>query len=116
VRREGTEGEEVQAATTGSIFDESRRPPVTAKSRELERHGMTREQLRVFERHRQEAVEEAFEKLDACEEAMLRGEKVAIQFWLDQAGTLVEDYRVTRPLFTVDRVRVHDLVCLRKVQ
>jgi hypothetical protein len=71
---------------------------------------MTREQLRTFERQRQETVESAFAKLDACEIEMLRGERGAVQTWLDEAGTLVEDYRVTRPLFTVDRVSIHDCV------
>lgn len=115
-RQQGTESEHDQSAATGSIFDESRRVPAASRSRELGGHGMTREQLRAFERQRQEAVENAFAKLDACEEAMLRGEMAAVKAWLDEAGTLVEDYRVTRPLFTVDRVSIHDRVYSHKGQ
>lgn len=35
---------------------------------------------------------------------MLQGDKRAIQLWTNDAGTLVEDFRVTRQLFLTDRV------------
>lgn len=66
---------------------------------------MTREQLIEYEKNREQATITTFARLDASEESMLRGERQAVLMWLADAGTLVEEFRVTRQLFTSDRVR-----------
>lgn len=102
-----SDGEESSASRSpntlkGSLFDESR--PAPKKGRRRNGHGMTREQLIQFEKDREQIVVSTFARLEACEEAMVLGDRNAIVVWLADAAKLTEGFRVTKPLFMSDRV------------
>lgn len=96
------------ALAIGSFFNETLRKASSSKTSKQRKngHGMTREQLMEYERSREHTTVATFARLDASEESMLHGDRRAIQLWLADAGSLVEDFRVTRQLFLSDRVSV----------
>jgi hypothetical protein len=65
---------------------------------------MSHEQLVEYEKEREQTTVGTFARLDASEECMVRGERSAVELWLTDAGTMAEDFRVTRQLFLADRV------------
>ena len=95
----------------GSFFDENSRKTVSKGAKQRRALGMTREQLVEYEKNREQATITTFARLETSEESMLRGERQAVLMWLADAGTLVEEFRVTRQLFTSDRVREHLTIC-----
>jgi general transcription factor 3C polypeptide 3 (transcription factor C subunit 4) len=95
----------------GSFFDENSRKTVSKGLKQRKVPGMTREQLVEYEKNREQATIATFARLDASEESMLQGERRAVLMWLADAGTLVEEFRVTRQLFTSDRVREQSILC-----
>lgn len=94
----------------GSFFDENFRKTMSKDLRQRRVPGMTREQLVEYEKGREQATIVTFARLDASEESMLQGERRAVLMWLADAGTIVEEFRVTRQLFTSDRVREQSII------
>ena len=92
-----------ESQPVGSFFDETRKP--TASTSVAERKKISKDQLRAYEQVRQEQTLATFEKLDRTEEDMLAGNANAIHAWLSDCSDLVEEFRITRQLFTADRVR-----------
>lgn len=91
----------------GSFFDENRK----ASSRTSKDRGISREQRNEYERQREKTTLATFARLDAAEDTMLQGDRRSIQLWLSDAGTLVEEFRVTRQLFLTDRVSREPSIC-----
>lgn len=92
---------------TGSLFDERKKSNASGKrgrNRILKGHGMTREELIEYEKRRAQTTVATVNRLDREEEAMLSGDRRAVQLWVVEAGGLVEDFRVVRQLFLSDRV------------
>ncbi|KAF8327415.1 uncharacterized protein EI90DRAFT_3127081 [Cantharellus anzutake] len=102
------------AQMIGSFFDETRKLNTTKSA--SERNKISREQLRIYEQAKQEQTIAVFERLDQIEEDMLSHLPSAIQIWLNDGGDLVEEFRITRQLFMVDRTSPYRGIIIERRQ